>query len=326
MLLSVCPCILGRSPPDPAGSLTCFMFCPPKLAQNGTNLAPPPVNRLSILIYSRTIAKHYALFTKKIPVLPSAPCTPRPMSFSKTLRNRLIAGLAAAGCAIAATPAITAAQSGLTIFSGVDRPNLLNYVVQHGGRNARNARYRLRIPANKVESTVAQVSIYIPDYFGEPQQRFRNLECVENCESNEERPNRNEERPNRVFAFQNPNRLINVRHGRNYSNSVQVGNAQIEENCYRSWDGSRETFFHCLRVPLLEPVPARRPIEVSLERVRNPWFGGTFYFHALLVTCLDEGGCFTGAGDEPVNDTPEFADFRRATVDYVGTWIVSITD
>ncbi len=244
------------------------------------------------------------------------------MLFSKTLKNRLLAGLAAAGCAIAAMPLATFAQnSGLTIFSGVNRPNLLNYRIEHGGRNARNARYKLRIPAKKVEGTVAQISVYYPDYYGEADERFRDVVCVENCEVTE-----GDEHPNRIFAFEDPEDVIEIGYGRGYDKEVGVGNVRIEENCYRVWDGDEEKYFNCLRIPLTESIEARNPIQIKLEHIRNPWFGGTFYFHALLVTCLDENGCFTEADHEPVNDSPEFADFRRASIDYVGTWIVSIAD
>ena len=69
------------------------------------------------------------------------------MPFKKVLTT-----LGVAGCLIASVPVLTAAQggSGLTIFSGVSRDNILNYYLDFSGQRNSRDRYRLRIPGKKL--------------------------------------------------------------------------------------------------------------------------------------------------------------------------------
>ncbi len=81
--------------------------------------------------------------------------------------RRLIATLAVSGCLLTGFPIITLAQGlpGLTIFSGVKRENQLPFKLDFGGQPNGWDRYRLRIPAKKLNLAVAQFSISYPDYY-----------------------------------------------------------------------------------------------------------------------------------------------------------------
>ena len=83
-------------------------------------------------------------------------------SFKKTLTT-----VGIAGCILAGVPIITAAQggSGLTIFSGVSRDNILNYYLDFNGQRNSRDRYRLRIPGKKLLQGAAKFYIFYPDYF-----------------------------------------------------------------------------------------------------------------------------------------------------------------
>lgn len=236
-----------------------------------------------------------------------------------TLKTRLPKILGVATCLLAATP-LVAYGDGLTLFSGVR--DELNVDYDFNSRNSRNARYRMKIPSKLVESPVSQISVYIPSYYGEEMDdRLRDLECVENCDAIEG------ELSNRILKFEDVealNDVIEVGYGRKYKTDAVLGNVTIEENCFQDWQGATEASFHCLRIPLQENISPKTPIQVKLSHIRNPDFDGTFYFHAMLVTCLDEVGCFSEADHEPVNDSPTFGDFRRGSLDFVGTWIVTV--
>lgn len=81
--------------------------------------------------------------------------------------KKIFTTLGIASCLVASVPIITAAQggSGLTIFSGVDRENILNYYLDfHGQRNSRD-RYRLRIPGKKLMQGASKFYIFYPDYY-----------------------------------------------------------------------------------------------------------------------------------------------------------------
>jgi hypothetical protein len=58
---------------------------------------------------------------------------------------------------------------------------------------------------------------------------------------------------------------------------------------------------HVIQIELEEPIPAGNSIEIVLSNVKNPPFGGMYYFNAQVLT----------PGDVPL---PR----------YVGTWILSI--
>jgi hypothetical protein len=77
---------------------------------------------------------------------------------SSLLTASLLIGLPAAPVSAQGTP-------GLTIFSGVDRENELGYSLDNGGQVGRNDRYRLRIPADKLELAVQMFTISYPDTY-----------------------------------------------------------------------------------------------------------------------------------------------------------------
>lgn len=64
-------------------------------------------------------------------------------------------------------PHLVLAQSnpGLTLFSGVDRQDILNYHLDFGGKSGGWDRYRLRIPGKKLTQGVAKFFITYPEYY-----------------------------------------------------------------------------------------------------------------------------------------------------------------
>lgn len=85
----------------------------------------------------------------------------------KLVRTNIILGLLLSSSIIGSIPAIVLAQSnpGLTIFSGVDRKDILNYYLDFGGLPGVWDRYRLRIPAKKMTQGAARFFISYPDYY-----------------------------------------------------------------------------------------------------------------------------------------------------------------
>jgi Protein of unknown function (DUF2808) len=85
----------------------------------------------------------------------------------KSSFNKILATLAVTGCLIASIPVISYAQggSGLTIFSGVDRENLLDYYLDFEGKRFGRDRYRLRIPGKKLMQGASKFYIFYPDYY-----------------------------------------------------------------------------------------------------------------------------------------------------------------
>jgi hypothetical protein len=89
------------------------------------------------------------------------------LSFNLVSR-RFLATLAISSSLITGLPYLVLAQStpGLTIFSGVDRENILNYHLDFGGRaNFNGERYRLRIPGKKLTEGVDRFFLSYPEHF-----------------------------------------------------------------------------------------------------------------------------------------------------------------
>jgi Protein of unknown function (DUF2808) len=92
------------------------------------------------------------------------------MARQKLLPLRLVSAFAISGCLVmgVAVTAIAQGLPGLTIFSGVERENQLSWRMDFFGEPGVRDRYRLRIPAQKMEFAVEQFSITYPDtYRGE---------------------------------------------------------------------------------------------------------------------------------------------------------------
>jgi hypothetical protein len=68
---------------------------------------------------------------------------------------------------ITGLPNLVVAQSnpGLTLFSGVDRQDILNYHLDFGGKTGGWDRYRLRIPGKKLTEGVSKFFITYPEYY-----------------------------------------------------------------------------------------------------------------------------------------------------------------
>jgi len=80
--------------------------------------------------------------------------------------RRVLSAIAVTSCLIIGFPIVISAQSlpGFTIFSGIKRkPAALP--LRFWGQSNGWDRYRLRIPAKKLNLAVAQFSISYPDYY-----------------------------------------------------------------------------------------------------------------------------------------------------------------
>ena len=91
-----------------------------------------------------------------------------------------LTALAVSGCLVTGLPYLSLAQSnpGLTIFSGVDRKDILNYHLDFGGRAGSWDRYRLRIPGKKMTEGAARFFISYPDYYQDQGGKF-NVDKIE---------------------------------------------------------------------------------------------------------------------------------------------------
>ena len=85
------------------------------------------------------------------------------LKFSK----HLLALLALSGALVTGLPAISWAggNAGLTIFSGVERRDILDYYLQFGGRPGERERYKLYIPAKKMTQGAKVIYISYPENF-----------------------------------------------------------------------------------------------------------------------------------------------------------------
>lgn len=61
--------------------------------------------------------------------------------------------------------ALAGGNSGLTIFSGVERRDILDYYLDFGGRPRNRDRYKLYVPAKKLTQGARRFYISYPDYF-----------------------------------------------------------------------------------------------------------------------------------------------------------------
>lgn len=176
------------------------------------------------------------------------------MFSTKSSIRRLFGALAVTGCLLTGVAATSWAQgnAGLTLFSGVQRGNQLNYYLDFGGRPDQIDRYRLRIPAKKMELGVSQFAISYPDYY------------------------------NGKFD-------LNKIEVRVKGDAVPLSNVE--------WDQEN----HVVQIELEEPISAGNKVELVFSNVKNPRFGGIYYFNCQILT----------PGDVPL---PR----------YLGTWILSI--
>jgi hypothetical protein len=86
---------------------------------------------------------------------------------SKYVMSSLVVALSLAVGSVTLLPALTLANGnpGLTIFSGVDRKDILDYYLQFGGRPRQMDRYKLYIPPKKLSQGASTFFISYPDYF-----------------------------------------------------------------------------------------------------------------------------------------------------------------
>ncbi|MFN5515827.1 MAG: DUF2808 domain-containing protein [Cyanobacteriota bacterium] len=86
---------------------------------------------------------------------------------TRLLSPKFLAILALSGSFIGAWPVLTYAQgnSGFTIFSGVERKDILDYYLQYGGRPGQWDRYQLYVPAKKLSQGARKFYISYPANF-----------------------------------------------------------------------------------------------------------------------------------------------------------------
>jgi Protein of unknown function (DUF2808) len=173
---------------------------------------------------------------------------PAPM---KKATLRILSALAATGCLAAGLPIVANAQStsGLTIFGGPGRENNLGFHLDYGTANHPSDRYRLRIPADKMDFAVAQLSIDYPDYYkGE-----FDVELDPDKDP--------EDQPIEV----------RIRENKKY---VSVPLDEVV------WDRDNRI----IEIYPSEPIPAGYRVEIVLSNVENPRTGGMYYFNCKVLS------------------------------------------
>ncbi|MDJ0688528.1 MAG: DUF2808 domain-containing protein [Xenococcaceae cyanobacterium MO_188.B32] len=168
--------------------------------------------------------------------------------------KRIFTTVAVSGFLIGGIQGITSAQSnpGLTIFSGVERENILNYHLDFGGHAGSFDRYRLRIGSKKMTQGASKFFIAYPDYY---KGKFDPDKIEVRIKG--------EPIPLREVVWDKESRIIEI--------------------------------------DLEQPIRESKKVEIVFSNVKNPRFGGTYYFHCQVLP----------AGDLPIRQ-------------HLGTWILSI--
>ncbi len=182
--------------------------------------------------------------------------------------RRLLSALAVTSFLVTGLPALTWAQSlpGFTLFSGIKSENQLPFRLDFGGQANGWDRYILRIPAQRMKLAVGQFAITYPDYY---KGTFDQKEIEV-----------------RVKGKAVP-----------LSEVVRVKGKAVPLSEVK-WDKEGKL----INIFPEEPVPAGSPVEVVLSNVKNPAFGGIYYFNCQVLS----------PGDVPL-------------LRYMGTWILSIS-
>ncbi|MFP4692522.1 MAG: DUF2808 domain-containing protein [Halothece sp.] len=86
------------------------------------------------------------------------------------MMKQLLSSLLLAGGVLSIIPGLEvlaqSGNSGITIFSGVERENVLDYRLDFDGQRGRWDRYRLRIPSKKLPQGATKFRVSYPDYYG----------------------------------------------------------------------------------------------------------------------------------------------------------------
>lgn len=177
------------------------------------------------------------------------------MLYPKFSIARVLGAIAVSGCLLAGISVTTLAQSnsGLTLFSGVQRENILGYFLDYGGQSGGWDRYRLRIPSKKMALGVSQFVITYPDYYD--------------------------------GKFDPEDIEVRIK-----KESLPLSEVKWDKNNHR------------IEIYMEKPIEAGKNVEIVLSNVKNPAFGGTYYFECRAFS----------AGDIPL---PR----------YLGTWILTIS-
>lgn len=89
------------------------------------------------------------------------------MFLTKLSSKKLISALALSGVLLTGVQTISWADGnpGLTLFSGVNRESILDYVLQFGGKPGQWDRYKLYIPGKKMTQGASKFFISYPQHF-----------------------------------------------------------------------------------------------------------------------------------------------------------------
>lgn len=89
------------------------------------------------------------------------------MLFPKWFSKRLAIAVALSGSLVMGGQILTLASGnpGLTIFSGVERKDQLNYYLDFGGRPRNRDRYKLYVPGKKLTQGARRFFISYPEYY-----------------------------------------------------------------------------------------------------------------------------------------------------------------
>ncbi len=160
-----------------------------------------------------------------------------------------LSALVAAGCLTATLPEAALARvcRGITIFGGADDgEDELGFCLDSGRQGGRD-RYKLRIPAEKLEYSVQQFVITYPDHYD----GSFDVELDPEDDPDDQK--------------------VEVRVGRGDSQRSVLLRDVV-------WDEEN----HRIEIYPAEPVPANQKVELVFHRVRNPRFGGMFFFNSKV--------------------------------------------
>jgi hypothetical protein len=171
--------------------------------------------------------------------------------------KRLLSVFAMIGCAWVGMPELTLAQTtgGFTLFGGPQRGYELDYYLARGKADVRD-RYELKIPANKLNASVTEITIDYPNHY---RGQF-NTDRVQVVVGNEEKTLQCEEKPN--------------------TNAVNSSENSSAAPCLVSWEPQTRL----IHIEFADPVAPRSNLNLVFDRVNNPVFGGMFNFNCRVST------------------------------------------